>query len=486
MPIKTNDRYDKLCAIWQKCRAVCGGDDDLKAWGGISKAVPKLPSQTDAEYRAMLNRATLFAAAGRTVEGLVGMVTRKPIDATYPASMADIIEDMTLAIDNMSSLDDLTGKLLVEDVIVGRVGLLVDRPNVDTAGMTQAQVTALNLRPFVTEYPAESILDWRFDRVNNAAQLVMVRLKECVYEWTTDIDRKEIEQERRLLLENGAYIQRIYREVKGGNKKQEWVQIGPDIVPMMNGAPLPYIPFVCDFECEKPPILDLVNVNLSHFRTDVDREHGAHFTAVPTPMFAGFTFAKGEAFNLGASGGYAATDPNAKWGFLEFTGTGLGTLREIKEEKAEQMAVLGARFLTSEKAAAEAEATVKIRRSGETSVIAKIAHKRDEAMERVLEIMRDWMGLEGDVEVELNTDFTDSSLSAQDLTALVSSYQQGAISFQTFYWNMSQGEMYAPDTTLEGEQEAIQSQTIGDSLLNSSLSAQDTLMQNEVAPVVSE
>lgn len=449
-----NPQYTHMLPIWQKCRIAVMGDDWIKRSDLLKTIVPPLSKQTDEEYKAMVDRATYFNATGRTLDGLLGMAFRKPVNAKYPAAMRQIIDDMTLAKDDVVNLDDFCYDALKEDLSVGRVGYLIERPTGSTKGMTKAQVSALNLRPYIAQYKAESVEDWAFDRVNNSAQLVMVRLLEAIENIADDgVTRNApIKQERRLLLIDGTYVQRLYREGK---------QFGDDIIPVMNNKPLNYIPFICDFSCDKPPILDLADVNLSHFRTDVDREHGAHYTAIPTPMFAGFTFNEGEEFQLGAAGGYSSTSPDAKWGYLEFEGGGLSTLREIKEEKAQQMVVLGAKFLDSEKAGVEAEGTVKIRRSGETSVLAYYAQKRSRQVQRMLEIVRDWMGISGEITVEINTDYTEAGLSAQDLTALVSAWQSNAISQQTLYYNLKHGEMYDEKSTFEIEQERINAQSIG-------------------------
>lgn len=452
--IKQNPQYIEMLPIWQKCRIAVLGDDWIKKSILLKQIIPPLSNQPDDEYKAMVNRATFFNAAGRTLEGLLGMVFRKNVVAKVPTLIQPILDDVTLAKDSPINIDDFCLEMLSERLTVGRVGYLIERPNATTKGMTVAQVQALNLRPYVAEYRAESILDWRFDRVNNAAQLVLVRLHEEVEQYEADgVTRKDnVKQERRLMLIDGIYVQRIYREE---------VQLGDDIIPEMNGAPMRFIPFVCDFSITKPPILDLANVNLSHFRTEVDREHGAHYTAIPTPMFAGFTFGEGESFRLGATGGYNTSNPDATWGFLEFEGAGLSTLKEIKEEKEKQLVILGAKFLDSEKSGVEAEGTVKIRRSGETSVLALHAMKCSRMAQRIIEIMRDWMGVTGSVEIEVNTDYTEAGMSAQDILALFQVMQGGGISQQTFFYNMKHGEMYDEDTTFEVEQERINAQSIG-------------------------
>ena len=452
--IKQNQQYIEMLPIWQKCRIAVLGDDWIKKSELLKKIIPPLSNQPDDEYKAMVNRATFFNATGRTLDGLLGMVFRKNVVAKVPTSIQPILDDVTLVKGSPINIDDFCLEMLSERLTVGRVGYLIERPNATTQGMTVAQVQELNLRPYVAEYRAESILDWRFDRVNNAAQLVLVRLHEEVEQYEADgVTRKDnVKQERRLLLIDGIYVQRIYREE---------VQFGEDIIPEMNGAPMRFIPFVCDFSINKPPILDLANVNLSHFRTEVDREHGAHYTAIPTPMFSGFQFSATEPFRLGATGGYSTPNPDAKWGYLEFEGSGLTTLKEIKEEKEKQLVILGAKFLDSEKSGVEAEGTVKIRRSGETSVLALHAMKCSRMAQRIIEIMRDWMGASGDVEIEVNTDYTEAGMSSQDILALFQVMQGGGISQQTFFYNMKHGEMYPEDTTFEEEQERINAQSIG-------------------------
>ena len=356
MNIKPHPEYTKNAPLWERCRTTIEGDYALKNSTLIHEIVPKLSGENPIPYRERLNRPTLFNASARTLDGLVGMVMRKPVIITGTAKerLQPFLNDVTLALGDKCDINDFCSDMLEEKLEVSGGGYLVERPDTNTQGMTTAEVAALNLRCYIAEYDIESIVDWRFDRVNNSSQLVMVRLVETVDEWISDIERNCVEQERRLLLlpvtnpETGnvsyQYVQQIWRE----NEKNELILVGQKI-PLMNGFPLPYIPFVADLDDCKPPLIDLVNVNLSHFATDCDYHHGAHYTGIPTAMLAGFQIKDGEAFCLGATGGYSSPEPSAKWGFLEFTGQGLQTLASLKEEKVHYMSVLGARFLEQDK-----------------------------------------------------------------------------------------------------------------------------------------
>jgi hypothetical protein len=448
--ISQNKLYTAMLPIWKKCRLAVEGEDAIKRSDMLKTIVPPLSEQTDEEYTAMVSRGSYFGATGRTVDGLIGMAFRKPIVVKAPSSLQPIIDDMMLSIDNKVSLNDLCRRGLDEDVTVGRVGYLVEYPDVSTAGMSAAKLQASMIRPYVAEYLAETIIDWRYERVGNGSQLTMVRLIETVEGWGDDmVTRTEIQQERRLLLIDGQYVQRIYRQ---------GTQFGVDKIPLMNGEPLKQIPFFCDLESHRPPILDLANVNLHHFAMDVEHKNAAHFIGTPTPMFAGFQFAESDPFRLGATGGYASQNPDATWGFLEFEGAGLTELREIKKEMVEQMSILGARFLEAEKSGVEALETVKLRRTGETSVLANIVNKRSTQMQDMLRLMAAWQGVSGEITVAINTDFDEAGLSPQDKTALFQMLQGGAISEQTYFYNMQRGEMYEPGTTFEDEQDRIRAQ----------------------------
>jgi hypothetical protein len=96
-----------------------------------------------------------------------------------------LVEDIDLA---GNSIDMLAMRTIGDVIQVGRAGILVEYPQVTEAPTSQADVARMNLRPYTTYYPAESILDWRVERVNNVMQPVMIKLAE-----TYEIRKNEFE-----------------------------------------------------------------------------------------------------------------------------------------------------------------------------------------------------------------------------------------------------------------------------------------------------
>lgn len=437
---------------WVKCRDVVDGEDAVHKAG--ERYLPKLKGQDAADYASMVQRAPFYNATARTIDGLVGMLFRKDPVVTVPAAMQPMVEDMTLTDCDFDELSEIVAR---EVIGLGRLGLLVEYPAVEENPITVAQAAAQNLRPYVSVYKAETILNWRVQRVNNSMQLTMMTLMESSVVWESEFESKTIPQVRALLLEGGKYLQRLYRK----NSKEEWEQFGQDIIPLMKGNALPYIPMVVfgpahnDVAMQKPPIYDLVTLNLSHYRTTADLEHGAHFTGLPTPVVTGYTAGDKETLSIGGSAAWVFPDPQAKASYLEFTGQGLEALEKRLQVKEAGMAAIGARMLAPEKKAAEAQGTVQLRHAGEGAVLGTIADNIEHGFDRILQIMAEWASVTGQIEVEFNEDFVDTVMTAQDVLALVQAWQAGAMSFETLFWNLKQGELVNGETTIEQERAAL-------------------------------
>ena len=450
----THPEYDKALLKWERCYDAYDGQDAVHNKRTVY--LPKLKDQSDADYKSYL--PVFFNATFRTVSGLKGLLTRKPFDVEA--------DDLVIeSFDNVSSAgDDLSA--LVFDVIryvltVGRVGLLVDFPGNNTAGLSVADAEALNQKPFIKTYRATDIINWRTSNVNNVEVLSMAVLKESEDVYKNEFEFKSEPRYRVLDLTNGVYRQRVFRI----NDKGEDVLLS-EVFPVMNGANLTEIPFVIINSdslrscISEPPLIDLVNINMAHYKVAADYERGCHFTGLPTPIVAGYMpESSSDVLNIGSTVAWVFPSPDTKAYFLEFSGQGLQSLRDNLASKQEQMAILGARMLAAEKRMVETAETASIRQSSENSTLSSIGIMISKGIEKALNLYSSWLGSASYVEFELNKDFTGTPLSAQDLTALVSAWQSGAISQETLFNNLRSGELYNEDETFEDEQAKIDAQS---------------------------
>jgi hypothetical protein len=203
-------------------------------------------------------------------------------------------------------------------------------------------------------------------------------------------------------------------------------------------------------------------VNLDHYRLDADYKHGIHFTALSTAWVSGFD--KSATLRIGSSTAWVSETPGATAGFLEFTGQGLSTFERAMDRDERLMAVLGSRLLESQKRVGETAEAIELRQSGENSILSNVATSVSESLTQVLRWAYWWNSAEETPDavtdavalVELNTDFSTKGLTAQELTAVVKSWQSGALSRDTMHELFRKGEILPDGRTNEEDARLIE------------------------------
>jgi hypothetical protein len=503
--------YDRVHGAWERVRDAIAGEDAVKSRGSQYLPVPtgmergnlhRKYESLDAwgegeEYAAYKKRAMFYAAAGRTVRAMVGMMLRKPAEVEAPGRVEAALERI---MPDGQPFEALAQSVCEELAGVSRVGLFVDAPETATP----------NPQPYVTVYCAEDIMNWKcaVDPETGRERPVLVVLRETMDEIEDgDVFGGETCEVRRVLRlgnpfdplnlsaeeeESGElpddpdqedlagwyglspseigvplYSQEIWREVKReegeGNGDREW-RLERRIFPRRQGGMLwGEIPFLIAngtdlrWTTQAPVVGDLVSTNLAHYRNSADLEHGLHLTALPTPYAVGFQFEERDQLVFGGSAAWVTDNPEAKVGMIEFTGAGLAAIRDEMDRKERLMAVLGSRLLEADKAGVEAAETVKLRQAGEQSALSAISRTASLLLEGGLKFLAAWV-LEdpGSVMVRLNDDFSSAQMSDRQMVALTQMLQAGVISFDTYFHQLQQGEIYPEGRTLDDERSLIE------------------------------
>lgn len=335
--------------------------------------------------------------------------------------------------------------MAVSEVLeVGGWLAVVDHPERPEGVITAAQERALGLRPVVSYYPRESVLEARTGFVNGNEEFTFLKLAET---WIEDVDEwtQEAREAVRVYdMAEGRVRVRVYRKTAAG-----WVLYTEAFPTARSGKGLTYIPAVA-FGPEsnrfgKPPLLDLIDVNLAHFRNSADMEHALHFTGLPTPYASGVAPGSLEALTLGSSAGYVFEDANAKIQFATYGAEGLASLKQAMDDKVQMMAALGARMLAPESRAAESGEALAIRRGGENSALAKVADSVSRSIVLVLETLAEWEGITGPISYSLNTDYIPARMDAQELTALMAAWQAGGLTSEELFDRLKSGGVIRDD-----------------------------------------
>jgi len=414
-----HDSYSYRVPDWSLMRDSIEGDRAIKKAG--VKYVPKLSNQTaDSDaYISYISRPAYTNYTQRVLDGLTGLVFAKDAEVKVPKSLEVLLKNIDL---EGNTLVDYAQKVTTEVESVGRVGTLID-------------IKGDSARPYTTIYTTENIINWRYETINNETVLVMVVLKEVEKVWLNDFDSENKDRYRALLLEDGKYIQRVYREKPKENSANktatEWDI--EEINPLMNGKSLTYIPFVpltqdeLTLEPPKPPLLDLADKNISHFRINCDFYYGMHKIAFATIWGAGVQIQEGKTFNVGGDEIHLFPDPNAKLDILEIKGDGFGTFEREITRVEEQITVLGSNMLQADKKVAEAENTVAMRNAGQNATLISTADTVSRGITKVLEIIAEWSGNNGEIEYSLNTDFDLTQIEAAMMKVIVDGATLGKI-----------------------------------------------------------
>ena len=434
---KRHPDSEEMLSIWEKCEDAREGQTAIHEAGRTY--LPSLSGQSNSEYQAYKRRAVFYGAMSRTVDAFAGMIMRVPPSVDNPSPYLD---DVT---GHDCSLTEFAGQVLEEVLVTGFGGILVEHSPLAQA-VTLAQAQALGARPYLALFDADSIINWRMD----GKRITQLILEEEEYIAKSEFEGEEQRFYRVLDLdEMGNYRQRKFIE-----KDDIFTQVGDDIYPLMNGANLKEIPFYFLGDADELPLLiDLVDLNISHYMTTADLENGCHFTGIPQPWLAGVQLPDGVSLSVGGLSAWVFPDPQANAQYLEFSGQGLGALEKRLELKEKQMAALGAKML-SDSVTAETATGASLRSTGEFSVLAQLSDRVGKVLSRACSFMHQWANLQT-VDIKLNTDYLPAKMTPQELQALVAVWQAGGISSMTLFNNLQQGELIASGVTFEDEQAQI-------------------------------
>lgn len=464
MPIETaHPDYSVFSPKWMRCRDACGGQDAVKLKG--VGYLPMLPGDDTAQYDAYKQRALYFNASGRTRQAFIGMAFHK--QPNVKIALEPLVLDASL---DGRSLTGYARSVIEQVVEVGRAGTLVDWSESEE-------------RPYFVLYQAEHILNWQVSRIGGKMVLARVVIAERVVKDSealpadpaatalvagTDPYQPELElQLRELVLTGGVYRVNIWRKVKsdpakGSDSKEEW-RIKAKAVPLRRGEPMNFIPFVfhspsgMEPDPQRPPLEDIVDVNLSHYRSSADLEHGRFFVSLPQPWVTGV---QGQGTVRMGSGVFLQVEQaDAKFGMLEFTGQGLGALEKALADKERMMAVLGSRMLEAPKREVETAEAMQIRAMADGTTLTQIVQAVSESLSEACSFAVLWT-LPADSTVEqarqqvkfqISTDFLTKKMSPDELRAVVAAWQGGAMTKSSMVWALHRGEYTDPQRTVEEE-----------------------------------
>lgn len=485
MPINTPcAAYSAALPAWKKVRDAREGSPAVKR--AKTEYLPRLSEQTPEEYDAYCLRALFLPVAGRTTNTMVGL-------ALYREPQCDCSEKIEAHLETIGPEGEpwlrLVATLLRDQVSVGRHIVVVDADEEEGSP------------PRWAHYFPESLINWRTTKIDGKERVSLlvfseerevfnpedpyVPKTEQIYRElalgvppTPNVDGATREEQARQFYElagfqeedlpnGGIYYQVVWRKNDSaqGRGKAEWVRESVVVPRRMGGKPFTEIPAVIfnsthlGTKVSKPPMEDLADVNLSHYRNSADLEHGRHYTALPTAWFAGWELKDGEKITIGGATAFVTEQSGAKADYLEFSGAGLGHIQTGMESKEALMAVIGSRFLEPQKSGAEKPEAIRLRQAGDHATLSEIMDVTEEGVIQLLRFTTMFTVLGDpsakDIGFRLSREFGERATDPQLLQALMAGTQQGLVSHETFLDNFERMGLLPEGVDFEEERRRI-------------------------------
>lgn len=453
--------YAQALAGWQLVkRCVAGAREVRKHDEYLPMPDPenKTP-ENQARYKQYKKRAMFLNVTGRTRTGLMGAVFRKTAELSLPTAVEYLKEN---ASGDGTSLEQLSKESVGECLDTGRGGFLVDFPTVTSESGVSSMADLSTKRALIHFYDALSIIDWDEQVIDGVKRLVYVNLQECVTEFNPDeLSRETYNQNRVLLLIDGEYVQRVYKEGDEGYTEAKPTDKA--------GNAFDHIPFSFygaqnnDASIDKSPLEDLADVNILHYGNSATVEESGFISSQPTLFITTdisadeFVKANPNGMQIGSRRGHMLGKTGSAV-LLQADESQLA--RTLMKDKEEQMLMIGARIVQQGGGAETAEA-VRIRYSSDNSVLGTIAGNVSEALKRAILDAERFMIGEPDEKGTLfwlNQSFFDETMTAQDIMAQVQLWQQGFIAKSDVRTNLRQGGVLEADRTDDKIDEELASQ----------------------------
>ncbi len=418
--------------------------------------IPKFDSEPAPRWKLRATVATVYGGLARALSASVGMLFAKPPAKEQADSTKESPKKWPTPI--LKDYENLDGKGTGGDVLLKRrsrdaiadgfAAILVDHPPApDGVVVTEENEEALNLRPIWVSYTRADVVSWVTATVNNVETLIQVVLRESGSVRTGRFGVTPLVRYRvchlSMLQEAGdtepslkAWWE-VLEEQKddSGNVTVKRVE-GPGIFRDRTGVAFDEIPLAVCYagDTDAPltadiPLLDLAWANLEHWQIATERRWYNRLSAYPQPVV------EGELVSDSPSTDGALIKPTlrlgpttvvnlkagSKFSYAEVTGKSAETLEKELLNKKDEMAELGASFLSKKTRGVETAEAKRIDAAAENATLATAGQGVEDGFNEALRLHARYRGIPAEraPTVKINRDFEGILMDAPVMLAYV-------------------------------------------------------------------
>jgi hypothetical protein len=264
-----------------------------------------------------------------------------------------------------------------------------------------------------------------------------------------------------MLNDDGDYIQRLYDE----HDELLYDENGDSdtYIKKSDGTNWKEILFVPvgaennDLTPDKPPLYDVAEINIGHYRNSADFEESSFLVGQPTPVFSGLTeswvgsMMKG-GIQIGSRSGVLLPE-NASASLLQANPNQMPSAG--MDRKEEQLVKIGAKIISDRGGVETAEAS-KIKFAGQNSKLGLIIINTELAFQKCFTWMMGFQGSDGDNIFNINKQFYEATVNPQLLVAQMQLLDRKVIAKSDVRSALRKGGLISHDRTdedIDGEAE---------------------------------
>ena len=422
---------------WSVMAAVTKGTNYIR---DLSETyLPQEPREDDDAYATRVDRSVLSPYTSRLIETAAGAILRKPIHIKGDPYWLELAKD----IDGIgSNINEYARRALVSSLTYGHSAILVDYPTAMGA-RNLAEERAQGRRPYFVHIDAPQIWGWRKESGTN--RLLQVRIHDYDVRPLNEFGEEQVEEMRVIypgrydLYTLGRSTETVSLDETGGYSLDE----------------IPLVPIYSnrrDVLISQPPLLDIANLNITHYQRQADLIHALHIAAMPTLVLEGWDDTTGSA-TMGVN--YAiAMQPGNKAYYVQADATSFDAQMQELQSLEGQMSTLGVTKLFGQKFVAESAEAKRIDQAQSNSVLAIISQELESSLNQAFNLAAQYVGLEPPT-ITIDRDFDYYRLIGQDISVLTQLNQAGKISDETLLKILQHGEILPEDVKIADELERI-------------------------------
>ena len=281
--------------VWLDARVVAVGYRAMLQ--NISRYLPKLPRERGTAYMRRVQHTSFTNMFGRAVGGIASLPFRRPLTIT---DVHPTVRDHFECLDaDDTALPVFLRRLFYDGMLTGTAGILVEMPAVNRV-LSAGQEERLGIRPRWHHVRAENLHRWRFATVNGRQQLVMLALRFEEEDEATGFEFVESRVVRiyvyrlRMTGDGLMVTAQRYREVPHPKHKDRVIAMPEEEERVLNNLTrIPYAPLRIGYFTSQltalSSLVDVLDLNLMHFRIASDRNWLMHLGCMPIPVRIGDT-----------------------------------------------------------------------------------------------------------------------------------------------------------------------------------------------------